>query len=109
MHLRQRVGCVASSCEIINIYPHRWTVPSDLWRNFFDNTENEIGILVYSGLFVSEDAGIHRIFREKADAGARVRIVAAPGQRPPVPIPQQRPVAVPVAAFVMMRLQMAHE
>ncbi len=65
----------ASESEIINIYPHRWTVPSDLWRNFFDNAEQEIGVLVYSGLFVSEDAGIHRIFREKADAGARVRIL----------------------------------
>jgi transcriptional regulator with XRE-family HTH domain len=65
----------ASESEIINIYPHRWTVPSDLWRNFFDNAENEIGILVYSGLFVSEDAGIQRIFRDKADAGARVRIL----------------------------------
>jgi hypothetical protein len=65
----------ASESEIINIYPHRWTVPSDLWRNFFDNAEHEIGVLVYSGLFISEDAGIHRIFREKADAGARVRIL----------------------------------
>src|SRR5262249_41098510 len=29
----------ASESEIINIYPHRWTVPTDLWRNFFDNAE----------------------------------------------------------------------
>src|SRR3954454_23882711 len=65
----------ASESEIINIYPHRWAVPSVLWRNFFDNAEEEIGVLVYSGLFLSEDAGIHRIFREKADVGARVRIL----------------------------------
>lgn len=65
----------ASESEIINVYPHRWTVPSDLWRNHFDNAESEIGILVYSGLFVSEDAGIQRILRKKADAGARVRIL----------------------------------
>ncbi|HZO64478.1 MAG TPA: XRE family transcriptional regulator [Kribbellaceae bacterium] len=65
----------ASESEIINIYPHRWTVPSDLWRNFFDNAEREIGALVYSGLFLSEDAGVQRIFREKAGAGARVRIL----------------------------------
>src|SRR3954464_4575831 len=65
----------ASESEIINIYPHRWTVPSDLWRNFFDQAETEIGILVYSGLFLSEDAGVQRIFRQKADAGAQVRIL----------------------------------
>lgn len=65
----------ASESEIINIYPHRWTVASDLWRNVFDNAEEEIGVLVYSGLFLSEDAGIQRIFRQKAEAGVRVRIL----------------------------------
>jgi hypothetical protein len=65
----------ASESEIVNVYPHRWTVPSDLWRNFFDAAEQEIGILVYSGLFVSEDSGIQRILRRKAEAGASVRIL----------------------------------
>jgi len=65
----------ASESEIINIHPHRWTVPSDLWRNFFENAQHEIGVLVYSGLFLSEDSGVRRLFREKADAGARVRIL----------------------------------
>ncbi|WP_433375111.1 DUF5919 domain-containing protein [Actinoplanes sp. CA-142083] len=65
----------ASESEIINVFPHRWTVPSDLWRNFFERAESEIGVLVYSGLFLSEDAGIRRIFQKKADSGARVRIL----------------------------------
>jgi transcriptional regulator with XRE-family HTH domain len=65
----------ASESEIINIYPHRWTVPSDLWRNFFDNAQQDIGVLVYSGLFIAEDAGIQRVFRQKADAGAAIRIL----------------------------------
>lgn len=65
----------ASESEIVNIYPHRWTVPSDLWRNFFETAEEEIGVLVYSGLFLSEDAGIRRAFQEKAAAGAKVRIL----------------------------------
>jgi hypothetical protein len=65
----------ASESEIINIYPHRWMVPSDLWRNFFDAAEHDIGVLVYSGLFIAEDAGIQRIFRRKVDAGARVRVL----------------------------------
>lgn len=65
----------ASESEIVNVYPHRWTVPSELWRNFFDMAETEIGVLVYSGLFLSEDAGVRKVFREKADAGVRVRIL----------------------------------
>jgi transcriptional regulator with XRE-family HTH domain len=65
----------ASESEIINIYPHRWMVPSDLWRNFFENAEDEIGVLVYSGLFLSEDAGIRQTFQRKATKGARIRIL----------------------------------
>ena len=65
----------ASESEIINVYPHRWAVPSELWRNLFDNAEREIGVLVYSGLFLSEDTGVHRIFRSKADGGATVRVL----------------------------------
>jgi transcriptional regulator with XRE-family HTH domain len=65
----------ASENEIINVYAHRWMVPSDLWRNFFAGAEHEIGILVYSGLFLSEDAGIQRILRTKAEAETTVRIL----------------------------------
>lgn len=65
----------ASESEIVNIYPHRWAVPSELWRNVFETAESEIGVLVYAGLFLSEDAGIRRVFREKADAGVSVRIL----------------------------------
>jgi transcriptional regulator with XRE-family HTH domain len=65
----------ASESEIVNVYPHRWAVPSEMWRNLFEAAESEIGVLVYSGLFLSEDAGVRRVFREKADAGARVRIL----------------------------------
>lgn len=65
----------ASESEIINVYPHRWTVPSDLWRPFYDNAEHDIGVLVYSGLFLAEDAGVQRVFRRKAEDGATIRIL----------------------------------
>jgi transcriptional regulator with XRE-family HTH domain len=74
----------ASESEIINVYAHRWTVPSDLWRNFFDDAEREIGVLVYSGLFLPEDAGIQRAFRRKAEAGATVRILLGDPDSEPV-------------------------
>jgi len=65
----------ASESEVVTIYPHGWSVPSELWRNFFETAETEIGVLVYSGLFVSEDAGIRRVFQDKAEAGVTVRIL----------------------------------
>jgi transcriptional regulator with XRE-family HTH domain len=65
----------ASESEILNVFPHRSTVPNELWHRLFESAEEEIGVLVYSGLFVSEDMAIQRIFRNKADSGVRVRIL----------------------------------
>jgi hypothetical protein len=42
----------AAESEVISVYPHRWTMPSDFWQDFFSNGEQEIGILVYAGLFL---------------------------------------------------------
>ncbi|MER6828970.1 helix-turn-helix transcriptional regulator [Streptosporangium sp. NPDC000563] len=61
--------------EIKAVYSHRWAIPADTWRKFFESAEHEIGILVYSGLFLVEDAGLLRILTERAQAGVRVRIL----------------------------------
>lgn len=74
----------ASESEIINVYPHRSAVPNELWHRFFESADEEISVLVYSGLFLSEDTGIHRIFRAKAEAGADVRILLGDPSSPHV-------------------------
>jgi transcriptional regulator with XRE-family HTH domain len=66
---------VASEGEIIAVYPHRSEVPHDAWKRLFDSAEEEIGVLVYAGLFISEDAGLQRIFRKKAEAGVTMRFL----------------------------------
>jgi transcriptional regulator with XRE-family HTH domain len=65
----------ASESEILSVYPHRWTVPRDEWVQLFAGAEREIGVLVYSGLFLADDAGIRELFREKAAAGVRLRVL----------------------------------
>lgn len=65
----------ASESEIIAIYPHRWTVPRDVWGRLFAQASEEINILVYSGLFLADDAGMVRLFADKARSGVRVRIL----------------------------------
>ena len=65
----------ASESEILNVFPHRSTVPGELWHRLFESAEEEIGVLVYSGLFVAEDMGLQRIFRKKAEAGVAIRIL----------------------------------
>jgi transcriptional regulator with XRE-family HTH domain len=60
--------------EVKAVYPHRWSVTRDAWRNLFASAEREIGILAYSGLFLAEDAEILGILADKAVAGVTIRI-----------------------------------
>ncbi|MCQ4081131.1 XRE family transcriptional regulator [Streptomyces sp. RB6PN25] len=61
--------------EILAIYPHRWQVPQDVWRSFFARAKNEIGVLVYSGLFLIEDAAVVQTWAAKAAEGVNVRLL----------------------------------
>ncbi|WP_088319458.1 helix-turn-helix domain-containing protein [Kineosporia sp. R_H_3] len=65
----------AAESEILTVYPHRWTVPRDIWGRLFGEAEEDIGILVYSGFFLADDPGMLAMFRQKAAAGVRVRIL----------------------------------
>lgn len=65
----------ASGSELITLYPHRWAVPREAWGMLFDEAEAEIGVLVYSGMFLAADAGLQQLFEEKAAEGVRVRIL----------------------------------
>ena len=71
---RDEVAIVSES-EVVAVWPHRSEVPRDTWGHLFSQAEREIGVLVYAGLFLSEDAGIQKILKDKAAAGARVRIL----------------------------------
>jgi len=71
---RDEVAIVSES-EVVAVWPHRSEVPRDTWGHLFSQAEREIGVLVYAGLFLSEDAGIQKILRDKAAAGTRVRIL----------------------------------
>jgi transcriptional regulator with XRE-family HTH domain len=64
-----------SESEIVAVWPHRSEVPRDTWGHLFSGAEREIGVLVYAGLFLSEDAGVQKIFKEKASSGVRVRVL----------------------------------
>ncbi|WP_433177235.1 XRE family transcriptional regulator [Actinoallomurus sp. CA-150999] len=73
-----------SGAEIEASYAHRWAVPRNVWQWLFSQAEQEIGILVYSGLFLAEDIGILRILAEKAHAGVPVRILLGDPSSPHV-------------------------
>lgn len=60
--------------ELGAVYPHRWSVPREVWVRFFESANHEICILAYSALFLAEDAGIVGVLAEKGRAGVTVRI-----------------------------------
>ena len=71
---RDEVAGVSES-EVVAVWPHRSEVPRDVWGHLFSAAEREIGVLVHAGLFLSQDAGIQKIFKDKAAAGVRVRFL----------------------------------
>jgi transcriptional regulator with XRE-family HTH domain len=65
----------AAESEIITVYPHRWTVPRDVWGQFLASAEEHISILVYSGLFLADDPGLVTMLQTKARDGVEIRIL----------------------------------
>ena len=70
--------------ELDAIYPHRWSVPREVWTRLFASAEHEISILAHSALFLAEDDGIHRILIHKGRAGVTVRIALGDPDSPHV-------------------------
>src|SRR3569833_690293 len=68
---RQQVA-TASESEIVNVYPHRWTMPRDIWGRLFAQAEEEIGILANLAQLLADDTGTQRHQEEKARAGQRI-------------------------------------
>jgi transcriptional regulator with XRE-family HTH domain len=71
---RNQVSAAAES-EILTVYPHRWMVTRDVWSKHFVDAEESIDMLTMAGLFIAEDVGTVRSFREKAADGVRIRLL----------------------------------
>jgi hypothetical protein len=70
--------------EVHATYPHRSSVPREVWHQLYDNAEHQIDILVYSGLFLAEDVEMIRLLSEKAQVGVSVRILLGDPDSPQV-------------------------
>jgi hypothetical protein len=72
---RQQQDSITES-EIVHVYPHRASVPNELWTRLFTNASEVLGILVYSGMFlVDQYPKLPQILRDKAKAGAQVQVL----------------------------------
>lgn len=64
-----------SSSEVVQVYPHRHQVPRQLWTMLFGSADRQLDILVYSGLFLTEDPCLPAALRTKTANGAKARIL----------------------------------
>ncbi len=55
-----------------------------MWWDLFSSAEQEIGILVYSGLFFADDAGMVELLASRARDGVKVRILLGDPDSPHV-------------------------
>ena len=74
----------ASDSEVLAIYPHRSDVPREAWERLFKAAERDIGVLVYSGLFLAEDPVLQKVLADRASEGVRVRILLGDPDSPQV-------------------------
>lgn len=64
-----------STSEVITVYPHRHELPRDLWLNLFNQTEQQLDILVYAGMFLTDDTSLLKKLKQKAKQGTQIRIM----------------------------------
>lgn len=64
-----------SKAEIATIYPHRHMVPPGLWRELYGRAEQRVDVLVYAGLWLSEDPLFLDLLKEKVEKHAQVRLL----------------------------------
>ncbi|MFE2547695.1 XRE family transcriptional regulator [Streptomyces sp. NPDC059355] len=64
-----------SKAEIVTVYPHRHMVPAGLWREIYDRAKSHVDVLVYAGLWLSEDPQFHKILKRKVSGSTQVRLL----------------------------------
>ncbi|NMN99283.1 helix-turn-helix domain-containing protein [Antrihabitans stalactiti] len=70
----ERAAEVATS-EVVAVYPHRHEMPREVWSRLIDSAANQLDILVYAGLFLTENHKLIKTLRAKAQAGTKIRFL----------------------------------
>lgn len=69
----------------MHVYPHRASVPPELWHRLFGNATCAVDILIYSGMFLpDQNPQLADLLAERAAAGARVRVLLGDPDSPQV-------------------------
>ena len=77
--------------EVLAIYPHRDTVPREVWLSVFGSARQEIGMLEDASVSVAADQPIAAVLAERAAFGVNVRICLYNTSAPTVALGVARP------------------
>ncbi len=80
----QLAGASAIAPELLGTFDYRSIVPHRVWVDLFAGAQREIGLLVYSGLFLAEDIELMRVLADRARAGVRIRVLLGDPDSPNV-------------------------
>jgi transcriptional regulator with XRE-family HTH domain len=71
--------------EVLAVYPHRDTVPQDVWLRLFGSARHEIGILDDTGMPLCRDQQVMEVLAERLGRGVSVRICVYDSEASGVP------------------------
>lgn len=67
-------AAVAES-EVLKVYPNRNAVSREVWDHLLDQATARVDVLVYVGMFLTENPALLPALRAKGEAGVRVRLL----------------------------------
>jgi transcriptional regulator with XRE-family HTH domain len=70
--------------EIVQVYPHRHSVPTELWSRLLDQAQDHVEILLYAGMFLTDDPTLIKRLRRKAEDGTKIRLLLGDPTSPEV-------------------------
>jgi len=70
----------ATQAELVQLWPTRQSVPSDVWRSLFKQTKEQVDVLVYAGGFLIEAYDLVNIIAENCNQGVRFRLLLGDSQ-----------------------------
>lgn len=66
---------VGATSALVETYPSRNAVPRELWDRMLDEAHERIDVLVYVGMFLTENPALLPTLKAKGAAGAEVRLL----------------------------------
>lgn len=61
--------------EVVQVYAHRHSVPQEVWTHLIDQARLNISMLVYAGMFLTDNPALIKTLRRKAEEGVKIRLL----------------------------------